>query len=65
MSKVIGIDLGTTNCCVSIMDGKNSKVIENSYEFKKLADLIIANRMSDDVMDVMDKVYTRDFFNGN
>jgi len=30
MSKVIGIDLGTTNCCVSIMDGKNSKVIENS-----------------------------------
>ena len=26
--KVIGIDLGTTNCCVSIMDGKNSKVIE-------------------------------------
>ena len=30
MLKVIGIDLGTTNCCVSIMDGKNSKVIENS-----------------------------------
>ena len=30
MSKVIGIDLGTTNCCISIMDGKNSKVIENS-----------------------------------
>lgn len=30
MSKVIGIDLGTTNSCVAIMDGKNSKVIENS-----------------------------------
>jgi len=30
MSKVIGIDLGTTNSCVSIMDGKNAKVIENS-----------------------------------
>ncbi len=30
MSKVIGIDLGTTNCCISIMDGKNAKVIENS-----------------------------------
>ena len=30
MSKVIGIDLGTTNCCISIMDGKTSKVIENS-----------------------------------
>ncbi|XP_068225005.1 LOW QUALITY PROTEIN: chaperone protein DnaK-like [Palaemon carinicauda] len=30
MSKIIGIDLGTTNSCVSIIDGKNYKVIENS-----------------------------------
>lgn len=30
MSKVIGIDLGTTNSCVAIMEGKNVKVIENS-----------------------------------
>ncbi|VAW15473.1 Chaperone protein DnaK [hydrothermal vent metagenome] len=30
MSKVIGIDLGTTNSCVAIMDGKDPKVIENS-----------------------------------
>ncbi len=30
MSKVIGIDLGTTNSCVAFMDGKNPKVIENS-----------------------------------
>ena len=30
MSKVIGIDLGTTNSCVSIMDGKEPKVIENA-----------------------------------
>ncbi len=30
MGKVIGIDLGTTNSCVSIMDGKDAKVIENA-----------------------------------
>ncbi len=30
MSKIIGIDLGTTNSCVAIMDGKTPKVIENA-----------------------------------
>ena len=30
MAKVIGIDLGTTNSCVAIMDGSQPRVIENS-----------------------------------
>ena len=30
MSKVIGIDLGTTNSCVAIMEGKDARVIENT-----------------------------------
>ena len=30
MAKIIGIDLGTTNSCVAVMDGKNPKVIENA-----------------------------------
>ena len=30
MSRVIGIDLGTTNSCVAIMDGSQPKVLENA-----------------------------------
>ena len=30
MGKVIGIDLGTTNSCVSIMEGSQPKVLENA-----------------------------------
>ena len=30
MSKVIGIDLGTTNFCVAVMEGTQAKVLENA-----------------------------------
>ena len=30
MAKIIGIDLGTTNSCVAIMEGNSTKVIENA-----------------------------------
>ena len=29
MSKILGIDLGTTNSCMAIMDGKDGKILEN------------------------------------
>jgi UDPglucose 6-dehydrogenase len=40
----------------------NSKVIKNLNEFKKMSDVIVANRLSADIGDVSDKVYTRDLF---
>lgn len=40
----------------------NSKVIKNLEEFKAISDVIVANRMTDDMSDVKEKVYTRDLF---
>ena len=37
-----------------------SEVIENLHHFKRLSDVILANRMADEIQDVVDKVYTRD-----
>ena len=40
----------------------NSRVIRDFDEFKRVSDVIVANRMSDDIHDVKDKVYTRDLY---
>jgi UDPglucose 6-dehydrogenase len=43
----------------------NSKVVRDLSDFKRRCDLIVTNRMTEDLLDVKAKVYTRDLFNGN
>ena len=40
----------------------NSKVIRDFEKFKQMSDVIIANRMTDDLLSVKEKVYTRDLY---
>jgi len=43
----------------------NSKVIDDLSKFKKICDVIVANRLTNEILDVEQKVYTRDVFNSD
>jgi len=43
----------------------NSKIINDLSKFKKMSDVIVANRLTNEILDVKKKVYTRDIFNSD
>jgi len=43
----------------------HSKVVNNLNDFKQMSDIIVANRLTDEILDVKQKVYTRDLFNSD
>ena len=60
--KAKGIEMVIYEPVLEENDFFHSKVIKNLGKFKKISDVIIANRLTDDIKDVKDKVYTRDLF---
>jgi UDPglucose 6-dehydrogenase len=60
--KAKGIDVVIYEPVMKELEFFNSKIIKNLEEFKKMSDIIVANRLSDDIKEVHERVYTRDIF---
>ncbi|MFY9074623.1 nucleotide sugar dehydrogenase [Malaciobacter mytili] len=63
--KAKGIEVVVYEPVLKEDDFFNSKVIKDINEFKAISDVIVANRISDEIKDVEEKIYTRDIFNSD
>jgi UDPglucose 6-dehydrogenase len=63
--KAKGIDVVVYEPVLEEQTFYHSAVIKNLEAFKQMSDVIVANRMTGDIEDVADKVYTRDLFGGD
>jgi UDPglucose 6-dehydrogenase len=60
--KAKGIDVIVYEPVLEEVEFYHSKVVNDLGDFKKQADVIVANRVTDELADVMGKVYSRDLF---
>ena len=60
--KAKGIDVVVYEPALDADEFFNSRVVKDFEEFKEISDVIVVNRLSDEIRDVEEKVYTRDLF---
>ena len=65
MLKVKGVDIVIYEPVLNEDGFEGNEVIASLQEFKEKSDIIVANRLSSDLLDVKEKVYTRDVFNSD
>jgi len=63
--KLKGVHIIIFEPVLSDNDFERLKVIKKFDDFKKIADVIVANRFEEELLDVKEKVYTRDIFNSD